>query len=324
MNFQSLHYFLVVAQTLNISRASEQLHISQQALSSDIVRLENELGCKLFVRKPSLVLTYSGKQFAKSAQKMLTFQKQALTEINEINHNIRGELRITSSVTRAQAILPMILPRFCELYPLAELTTIERTTTQERLDDLNSGAADVLIGITPRKSQNLEVTELYKEHLTLVIPKQLLKEQFGRHSQKIIEDYLATKNLMVFKDMPFVLNGQSSMISEAISCMERHGYIPNIRLNTTRFQLSLCYAAEGLGATVCPDMYLNSPYMVYGGPDSPLRQRLEILPLFSEEIENTISVCYLQDRYVDRLIHDFVEISKSAMHQMANNTASQR
>lgn len=318
MNFQSLQYFLSVAQDLNISRASEKLHISQQALSASIARLEGELGCKLFVRSPSMALTYSGKQFMKSAQKLVAMQKQALTEISEINHNIRGELRITSSVSRAQAILPLILPRFCELYPLAELTTLERVTTQERLDDLNSGAADVLIGITPRQSQNLTVAELYKEHLALVIPKQLLKEQFGRHAQEVVEEYKATSNLMVFRDMPFVLNLQSSVIKEALASMESLDYVPQVRLQTTRFQLSLCYAAEALGATICPDMYLNSPYMVYGGQNAPLRQKVEVLPLLTSEIENTISVCYLKDRYVDKLIQDFVEIGQSAMKGITN------
>lgn len=51
MNFLNLEYFLVVASEGNITRAAEQLNVSQQALSNSIARLEKELDCKLFERK---------------------------------------------------------------------------------------------------------------------------------------------------------------------------------------------------------------------------------------------------------------------------------
>lgn len=53
MNFQNLEYFLAAAEEPSLTRAAERLHISQQALSNQIARLEEELGCRLFARKPS-------------------------------------------------------------------------------------------------------------------------------------------------------------------------------------------------------------------------------------------------------------------------------
>ena len=80
MNFQNLEYFLTTASEGNITRAAERLHVSQQALSNQIARLEQELGCKLFERKQNLVLTYAGLQFKASAEKILDIQRQTATE----------------------------------------------------------------------------------------------------------------------------------------------------------------------------------------------------------------------------------------------------
>ena len=52
MNFTSLKYFLVTAEELSITRAASKLYISQQALSSHILKLERELGVVLFDRYP--------------------------------------------------------------------------------------------------------------------------------------------------------------------------------------------------------------------------------------------------------------------------------
>lgn len=92
MNFQNLQYFLAVAEEGSITRAAERLFISQQALSNHITRLEEELGCRLFTRKPNLELTYAGKYFQKSASRILDIQRQTATAMGDINGSRRGEL----------------------------------------------------------------------------------------------------------------------------------------------------------------------------------------------------------------------------------------
>ena len=112
MNFQNLEYFITTAKEGNITRAAEQLNISQQALSGSIARLEEELGCSLFERRPVFKLTYSGKCFYEKAREMLDLKEQSRVMIEDINGNIKGELKIGVSHTRGQVILPALLPAF--------------------------------------------------------------------------------------------------------------------------------------------------------------------------------------------------------------------
>ena len=60
MNFLSMEYFLTVAAKRNITKAAEELHITQQTLSAHIAAVEKELACKLIVRSNPLQLTYAG------------------------------------------------------------------------------------------------------------------------------------------------------------------------------------------------------------------------------------------------------------------------
>ena len=72
MEFRQLRYFLAVAETLNFSRASETLYLSQSALSRQIAELEEELGVTLFVRdKRSVTITPAGELLRSEAQKLL-------------------------------------------------------------------------------------------------------------------------------------------------------------------------------------------------------------------------------------------------------------
>ena len=83
-----LKYFLVAAQEENITKAAEILHVSQPALSKQIMQLEEELGAKLFIRgKRSLTLTEEGRFLRGRAQEIV-----ALTEKTERDFRDEGLL----------------------------------------------------------------------------------------------------------------------------------------------------------------------------------------------------------------------------------------
>lgn len=313
MNFQNLQYFLVVAQDCNISRAAEKLHISQQALSASISRLEDELDCKLFERKPTLSLTYSGKRFVLSATKLLALQKQAINELHEINQSLRGEFRITTSITRAQTILPLLLPEFRKRFPLVELSSIERKNPKGRLDDLYRGNADVLIGIIPQTKESLKVIPLLKERLALVVSQKLMDEFFGNQASHALARYKETGDIRIFSNMPFVLvdehqcyiiHGQVRPILQRMNVdLKTCSYAPN-------FQLALGYAMQGVGATICPESYLNSPYLFMGMNND---EKYYIFPFFPDEIINTIGICCLRERSSLPIIQEYVQLCRGVI-----------
>ena len=309
MNFQNLEYFLTTAEEVSITRAAERLHLSQQALSNHIARLEEELGCRLFTRKPNLELTYSGKCFQRAAVRMLDIQRQAAIVIGDINGNRRGELRIGVSHTRGQAILPLLLPDFRRAYPLAELSVVEGNT-KELEADLERGVIDVLIGFAPFLLESAETMELSREHLHLIAPRRLLDEAFGDRADEVRVAYREDHDVTVFRDLPFVLLKKGDRIRALVDAeFRRRGIEPEICLETRNIQTAFALAAEGMGLTVCPTMYLNSRYTISGQADSYTRSRVDIFPFFDRGSTDVIAIGYNRDRYLSQIAKDFIDMS---------------
>lgn len=309
MNFQNLEYFLTTAEEVSITRAAERLHLSQQALSNHIARLEEELGCRLFTRKPNLELTYSGKCFQRATVRMLDIQRQTAIVIGDINGNRRGELRIGVSHTRGQAILPLLLPDFRRAYPLAELSVVEGST-KELEADLERGVIDVLIGFAPFLLESAETMELSREHLHLIAPRCLLDEAFGDRADEVRAAYREDHDVTVFRDLPFVLLKKGDRIRALVDAeFRRRGIEPEICLETRNIQTAFALAAEGMGLTVCPTMYLNSRYTISGQADSYTRSKVDIFPFFDRGSTDVIAIGYNRDRYLSQIAKDFIDMS---------------
>lgn len=309
LNFQNLEAFLVLAEEGSVTRAAERLHVSQQALSGLLSRLEKEVESPLFFRRGALELTYAGKCFQRSAMRILDIQRQTLAAIEDANENRRGELRIGVSHTRGQSILPVLLPEFSRLYPLAELTIYEGSTTVLE-EDLDKGLIDVLIGFAPFMLESAEYTPLMSERMYLVAQKELLQKTFGAQTRKICQLYAQTRELSVFSGLSFVLLKKGDRIRTIVDReFLLQGMTPKIKLETQNVQTAFCLAAEGMGLTVCPELYLSSPYTVSGAVDSPVRQKVEILPFSTKDTADTIAIGYNRERYLSKMARDFIALS---------------
>lgn len=112
-----LKVFHTVASRLSFTKASEELHISQPAVTKHIKETEVQLSTKLFDRKgTSIQLTQSGKILYEYAEKIRNIYRDLEFEINQINQQHKGKLIIGASTTVAQYILPEILAKFKAYY----------------------------------------------------------------------------------------------------------------------------------------------------------------------------------------------------------------
>ncbi|MBP3836296.1 MAG: LysR family transcriptional regulator [Pyramidobacter sp.] len=128
MNNDIYRYLLTVAQTRNITRAAEMLHISQPALTKAIRRQEKDLGVTLFDRSTTpLKLTYAGERFLESARKLLDIGTAMREEMKNIALGAKERVRLGITVERGTAWLPLILPQFVRDYPGVDVRVMEGT-----------------------------------------------------------------------------------------------------------------------------------------------------------------------------------------------------
>lgn len=136
MELRVLRYFLMVAREENITRAAEQLHITQPTLSRQLQQLEEELNCKLFDRSShNIMLTEDGMRLKKHAQDIVTLADRTEREFAK-QQEIAGEIVFGCGEARCMDDLAGYMERFQEMYPQVqyELYTANADDVKERLD----------------------------------------------------------------------------------------------------------------------------------------------------------------------------------------------
>src|SRR6202050_1906596 len=107
MEFHQLRYVCAIADTGNFSRAAERCQISQPSLSQQVLKLEAELGTKLFDRLGrSIRLTEAGRAFIPRARTILEQMEAARASATDQNTDLRGSVAVGVIPTVAAFVLP--------------------------------------------------------------------------------------------------------------------------------------------------------------------------------------------------------------------------
>ncbi|MDD1782757.1 DNA-binding transcriptional regulator DsdC [Enterovibrio sp. ZSDZ35] len=135
-----LHCFSIVAETMSFTRAAEELHLTQSAVSHRIKKLEQRLNMSLFVRRPrNLTLTSEGEQLKQVVSEQFSSLSLKLLQLN--NHKPFGDLVISAPPTYAQRWLLPRLHVFAKAYPDVTL----HLRTRNDLVDFKAEAFDCAI-----------------------------------------------------------------------------------------------------------------------------------------------------------------------------------
>lgn len=144
MELRHLRYFRVVAQTLNFTRAAEQLHLAQPPLSRQIQQLEEELGVVLLERSRPLRLTDAGRFFYEQTEQLLEQLARVCDDTKRIDAGQRRWLGIGFAPSTLYGALPELIRRLRSDGGI-ELGLSEMVTLQQ-VEALKSGRIDIGFG----------------------------------------------------------------------------------------------------------------------------------------------------------------------------------
>ena len=145
IDFELYRIFYVVANNKNITKASEELHISQPAISKSIKNLEKQLGGELFVRtKRGVILTEEGKEFYNYIKQAIEYINNAENKFTDLMNLETGSIRIGISTTLTKEFLLPYLEEFHEKYPKIDIQ-IDTNVSTELLSKLRNGLLDIVI-----------------------------------------------------------------------------------------------------------------------------------------------------------------------------------
>ncbi|MGE6108654.1 LysR family transcriptional regulator [Aeromonas sobria] len=169
MDLKQLGYLLAVRDTGSFTRAAQQLHVAQPAVSMAIAKLEQRLALRLFDRQDKSVrLTPEGEVLCRHAERLLLQMHQAQAEMAELKGLERGEVRIGIPYMMGSYYFPPILMAFKHRYPGLKIR-VEEAGTRELLSRMVAGELDLAILITSDLPPALEGGQLLREEMLMVV-----------------------------------------------------------------------------------------------------------------------------------------------------------
>lgn len=227
-----LRTFLAVARRLSFTRAAEELHLTQPAVSAHIRKLERAIGGALFEQIGRRVnLTATGHVLYRYAEQLLALEDELRAEIADVQDVCQGALAIGTSTTVGISVLPDLLRRYSQANPLVRLQ-VRIGNFQEVVHWLLDNQLDVGLMpkeiADPRLDERMESVPVIEDDLVLVVapshrwtslpyvePEDLAGEPFvlpgaGSRLRQQVEDVLAP-----FGVTPDVVAESNSLIAIA-------------------------------------------------------------------------------------------------------------
>src|SRR5277367_5815713 len=246
MEFHQLRYVCAIADTGNFSRAAERCQIAQPSLSQQVLKLEEDLGAKLFDRLGrSVRLTEAGRAFIPHARAILEQMEMARSSVADKNADLRGSIAVGVIPTVAPYLMPTYTAAFAKKYPDAKLRIVEETTSV-LVEGLRNLSIDVAILALPLRHKDLELFPIRTEPLFVV-----MRRNHPRASAKS----LALKDL---RGESFVLLRDGHCFRDlSLATCTRARITPHIVFESGQFSSLLGMVAAGVGVSLVPEMAID-------------------------------------------------------------------
>ena len=297
MELHQLRYFCAVAETGSFSRAAEQSHVSQPSLSQQILKLEDELGARLFDRLGrSVRLTELGKMFLPRARAVLRELEAAKGDVVEGKESIGGPVAVGVIPTVAPYFLPSRLTAFSRKFPQVRLSVIEEITPI-LLERLRNVTIDVAILALPIRGREFETEALLTERLFAALPR---KHKLNSRVSLSLKDFRAE---------PFLLLRDGHCFRDtALAACDRARLHPQIVFESGQFSSLLSMVAAGMGVSIVPEMAIEK------------KSQCRYVRIADEQAVRTIGTAILRGRSLTRAQAALLHHLSGDKNSVANKT----
>lgn len=249
MNLQDLRYLVALADHRHFGRAAEAACVSQPTLSTQLRKLEKELGVSLIERNPRhVLLTAAGEQVVERARLILGEADNIRSIANRTQDPESGSIRVGLFPTLAPYLLPHVVPHLHRRFPRLELLLVEEKT-EVVLQRLRAGQLDVGVLALPVASTGLEQEPLFAEDFVLAVP---CDHPLAETEGPVPVSVLATESVLLLEE-GHCLREQALSVCTLAGGAERNGF------RATSLETLRQMVAAGVGVTLLPELAVRPP-----------------------------------------------------------------
>ena len=242
MEIRHIHYFIAVAENLNITRAAQQLKIAQPPLSRQIRDLEEELGASLFERSPQgLRLTPAGNTFLEYARQIMDLVARSKEHIAEMAEGLQGTIYIASVEGHAPRLLSGWISSFKAGYSHVQYS-IWNGSTDDVIYRVTNSLSEIGIITEPHNDEGLFSIPVYKEPWTAMIPS----------SDPLAQLPGDTISVLALKDRDLIIPSRESRLMEIRKWFPEENVDLKIRCRVAHMLNAYELTKQGVGIAIYP------------------------------------------------------------------------
>jgi len=279
--------FVEVARCGNFTRAAEELHICQPALTVQVKQLEHALGVKLFDRdKRHVALTQTGRELLRPVERVLTEIEAIRVSSHEFATHQRGIVTVAVLPSIAASVAPEAIRRLNAEYPGIAVRLVELIGTHVS-DAVKAGDVDFGIGSYAKIDRELTYQHLWSDRMGAFVS--------VRHA-------LAKRRTLSFREavnFPLLLTRRTSSVRVLVDrALEREGLSANVAHEASYVTTILGLAAAGFGVAVLPEREYTPA----------VEASLRMLPIRSPALIRKIGIIGSASRSFSPAAEKFVEV----------------
>jgi LysR family transcriptional regulator, hydrogen peroxide-inducible genes activator len=237
LSLRDLEYAVAVAEEKHFGRAAARCHVSQPALSTQVKKLEDTLGVRLFERTPrGVIVTEAGSGLIRQARRALDEGRRFL-ELASAGDALSGTLRVDAIATLGPYIAPYILRPLRERFPKVEFV-LREGRTEQIVAALAAGESDLAMISTPIHGEGLELIPLFEEPFLAIHPAEM-----GLPARALTIDDLDSHHLILLEEGHCLRDQTLALCRRTGSGTQRHA----TSLETLRHMV-----AAGAGCSLLP------------------------------------------------------------------------
>ena len=248
MNLRDLRYLVALADHRHFGRAATACFVSQPTLSTQIKKLEEELGVALVERAPRRVmLTPAGRDIAERARRIVADVEQMKESARRSRDPEAGTVRLGLFPTLGPYLLPHVIPQLRVKFPRLELLLVEEKT-EVILRQLREGRLDAGVLALPLHDDQLHIEFLFEEPFVLAVPE---SHPYAQRESIALKE-LANESLLLLED-GHCLRDQALDVCELAGAGEKTGF------RATSLETLRQMVAANVGMTLLPALAVQPP-----------------------------------------------------------------
>lgn len=303
MYFKNYQYFLAIVENGGLTKGAQALYLSQPSLSKYLNKLEQQLGTQLFDHSASpLKLTYAGQRYYEYIKRLQSLERQFEAELEDIQEDVAGTVRIGIAPWRGSILLPSLLPAFQVAHPHIQIQITEGRSQQIETS-LIQGKLDLCLMNLPSRYPGQTVQKvLWNERLLLVGNREHPVVRQAVQDLAVGEDGYRRIDLRFLENEQFITMKTGQNVAVATDRLfHALELTPKNIWATENMTTAINMVSAGMGFTMMPEA---------GVRFSMLPGNLEFFAVAHEDPIFPFAAVYRKDYTPGKAVHSLLELAK--------------